>query len=151
MKNFQLIVKATFITGTLDVLAAFINFYLQTGKNPTIVLNYIASAVCGKTAMTGGTPMIVWGLLLHFLIAFLFTVCFAMVYAKLWQLFKNTTLIAIFYGIFIWLVMNFLVVPNTQAAKIPLTLASASLSCAILIICIGLPLSYLFSKNKSAN
>ena len=150
MKNFnaKLIIKAGLLVGTLDILAAFLNFYIKTEKNPTIVLKYIASAVFGKSAMTGGEGMIVFGLLLHFAIAFAFTIIFALSYAKLWAWFRNSSLIAILYGIFIWLVMNLLVVPNSQAAKIPFSWSSASISCGILIICIGFPLAYLFRKNK---
>lgn len=151
MKPIRLIVKAGLIVGTLDILAAFLNFYIQTGKNPTIVLKYIASAALGKTAMYDPILVILLGLMFHFIIAFVFTVFFSLICDKLWLWFKNTYLIAILYGIFIWLIMNLLVVPNSLATKIPFTWSNALLNCVILIICIGFPLSYLFFKNKKAN
>lgn len=151
MKPIKLIVKAGLIVGTLDILAAFLNFYIQTGKNPSIVLKYIASAALGKTASYDPTLVILLGLLFHFIIAFIFTILFSFICDKLWDWFKNRYIIAILYGILIWMVMNLLVVPNSLAPEIPFTWTKALLNCVILIICIGFPLSYLFFQNKRAN
>lgn len=150
-KNLSLILKAGLLVGTLDILTALINFYAQTGKNVGIVLKYIASAVFGKEAMSGGTDMIIYGLLFHYIIAFAFTILFAITYDKLWQWFKSKPLIALIYGVFIWAVMNLLVVPNTKAHQGPFSWLSAVANCLILVICIGLPLAYLFRKNNPAN
>ncbi|TKC04731.1 hypothetical protein FA048_18785 [Pedobacter polaris] len=147
MKNINLIIKAGLIAGTLDIIAAFLNFYLKTGKNVTIVLKYIASAVFGKTAMTGGTDMILFGLLMHFLVALIFTILFSLIYSKLWKWFQNTILIAILYGVFVWSIMNLIIVPNSKASQIPFSWSAGLINCLILISCIGLPLSYLFHKH----
>lgn len=150
-KNLSLILKVGLLVGTLDITAAFLNFYVQTGKNPTIVLKYIASAALGKTAAYDPTLVILLGLLFHFIIAFAFTIFFSLVSDRLWLWFKNSYLIAILYGIFIWVIMNLLVVPNSLATKIPFTWQNSLLNCVILIICIGFPLSHLFFKNKLPN
>jgi hypothetical protein len=44
-KLFKTILFAGFVAGTLDALAAIINFYVATGKNPLIVFVFIASSV----------------------------------------------------------------------------------------------------------
>lgn len=150
-KNLSLILKAGFLVGSLDILAAFINFYAKTGKNVGIVLKYIASAVFGKEAMTGSGSMIFFGLLFHYLIAFAFTIFFAAIYSKLWQWFKSIPLIALMYGVFIWLIMNLMIVPNSRATQIPFSWSAGIVNCLILIVCIGLPLAYLFRKNDMAN
>jgi hypothetical protein len=146
--NLKLIIKAGLIVGTLDIIAAFLSFYFKTGKNVTIVLKYIASAVFGKSAMTGGDLMVLAGLLFHYLIAFIFTIFFALIFNKLWKWFQHILLIAIIYGVFIWLLMNFLIVPNSQASQIPFSWATGITNCLILIVCIGFPLTYIFRKNK---
>ena len=148
--NSKLIIKAGFIAGALDIIAAFLNFYFKTGKNPTIVLKYIASAIFGKEAMAGGAGVILIGLLLHFIIAFIFTLFFSLIYKKLWPWFQNTLLIAVLYGVFVWLVMNLAIVPLSKASQIPFSWSGAITNCIILIVCIGLPLSYLFRKNNKA-
>ncbi len=148
--NFKLIVKAGLIAGTMDILAAFLNFYIKTQKDPGIVLKYIASAVFGKEAMKGGTEMLVAGLVLHFIVAFIFTIFFSLIYKKLWSVFQNSIIIAVIYGIFIWLIMNLMVVPLSRASQIPFSWTAGITNCLILIICIGAPLSYLFRKNSQA-
>ncbi|MDQ7949115.1 MAG: hypothetical protein REI78_10730 [Pedobacter sp.] len=144
----KFILKAAFIVGTLDILAAFLNFYAKTGKNVGIVLKYIASSIFGKQAMAGGEDMVLTGLLLHYLIALIFTLFFALIYKNMWRWFQHTVLIAIIYGVFVWLVMNLLVVPQTLALPIPFSWSAGLINCLILIVCIGLPLAYLFRKNS---
>lgn len=150
-KNLSLIFKAGLLVGTLDILTAFINFYLKTGKNVILVLQYIASAVFGQEAMNGGIFTALAGLLFHYLIALAFTVLFALFYSKLWQWFKNIWLIAILYGLLIWLLMNLIIVPSTRAPQIPFSWSAGLVNCLILVLCIGLPLAYLFRKNDPAN
>lgn len=43
------VVRAGLIIGTLDILAAFLQFYLTTYNNPVVVLHYIAGGVFGIT------------------------------------------------------------------------------------------------------
>ena len=63
--------------GSLDISAALIHFYIKAGKDPLIVLKYIVSAVVGKdAAYSGGITMAASGLLLHFLVAFIWTILF---------------------------------------------------------------------------
>lgn len=148
--NSKLIIKAGLIAGTLDIIAAFLNFYFKTGKNPVIVLKYIASAIFGKEAMIGGNKMALTGLILHFIIAFIFTTFFALTYKKIWSRLQNTFITAILYGIFVFLVMNLAVVPLSKASQLPFSWSGAITNCIILMVCIGLPLSYLFRKNSQA-
>ena len=84
---------------------------------------------------------IVAGLLLHYLIAFLFTFFFFRVYPKIKKAFGNKILLGIIYGIFVWCVMNLLVVPLSNVAHRDFNLVNAGINMGILIICIGLPLS----------
>lgn len=147
--NFKLILKATILAGTLDIIAAFLNFYFKTGKNVGIVLKYIASAILGDEAYKGGILVNLLGLFLHYIIAFLFTLFFAIIYPKILKWLSQTLLIAIIYGIFVWIVMNLLIVPSTSAAEIPFTWSAGLTNCMILIACIGYPLAHLFQKNAS--
>jgi hypothetical protein len=64
------LIKAGLIVGTLDILAAFIQFFIQTKGNPLIILKYIASGLLGKEAYSGGDTVILLGLILHYLLHF---------------------------------------------------------------------------------
>ncbi len=135
------IVKAWLLVGTLDILAAFIMVVVKTGKNPLIVLTFIASALFGQEAYSGGTVMQVIGLVCHYFIALSFTVFFFLIYPKVKALQYNVIITGIAYGLFVWCVMNLIVVPSTQIPNRPFDLAGAMINMAILIVCIGLPLA----------
>ncbi len=147
------IVKAGLIVGTLDILSAFIYYFIKTGKKDfESILKYIASAIFGKEAFAGGSLMILTGLALHYIIAFTFTIFFFWLFTKIKILSKNKILTGIVYGIFIWVIMNLVVVPLSNITRRPFNLNNAIINALILIICIGIPLSFIangfYKKNN---
>jgi hypothetical protein len=140
---FPRIIKAWLLVGTLDIIAACTQFYIKTGKGPEPVLKYIASAVFGQDARRGGTEMIVAGLAFHYIIALLFTVFFFIIFSRLGLMVVNRIITGILYGIFIWAVMNRIVVPMSEIGKQPFVLKNGLIAAAILIVCIGIPLALL--------
>jgi hypothetical protein len=141
-------IRAGLIVGTLDITAACIQYYLKTGKGPAGVLKFVASGIFGKTAFTDGLAMPVLGLLFHFIAAFSFTFFFFWLTNKTPALLKIIVLTGIFYGIFIWTVMNMIVLPLSNTPTIPFILMNALIAASILIICIGIPLAFLKSNEK---
>src|SRR5688500_1592432 len=100
-KNFcKTVLLAGLLVGSLDIVAALVNFYINTGKDPKIVLKYIASAVLGRSAFSASASntAAVWGLLLHFLIAFIWTFFFFLLYPKLKLFSWNRIITGILYG-----------------------------------------------------
>ena len=137
------ILLAGLLVGSLDIIAALINFRLSTGKNPTIVLQYIASAVFGRTrAYVEGSNMIFWGAVFHFLIAYFFTIIFFILYINFSFMSKNRLLTGIAYGILIWCVMNLVVVPLSLNNYVKWN-QQTWINLLILIFMIGIPLSYI--------
>lgn len=130
------------LVGSLDIIAALVQFYSKTGKDPLIVLKYIASAVFGKSAFSENS-MVVWGLLLHFLIAFIWTIFFFLIYPKLKLLSWNRIVTGIIYGIFIWIIMTQVVVPISKATAGAFNIKNAIIAVLILIAAIGIPLSFI--------
>jgi len=137
------ITTAGLIVGTLDILSAFIYYYIKTGKNPLLILQYIASGIYGKEAFSGGSTMMLTGLVLHYVIAMAFTIFFFWIFPKIKDLSKNKIMTGIFYGIFIWVVMNRAIVPLSKIPNAPFNIVNALINAAILIICIGIPLSFM--------
>ena len=149
-KNFwKTIVLAGLLVGSLDIIAALVQFYIKTGKDPLIVPKYIASAVFGKSAFSGNSMMVTWGFLFHFLIAFTWTILFFLIYPKLRLLSWNRIVTGILYGIFIWIMMNQLVVPLTKISAGEFNLKQAIIAVLILIGAIGLPLSFMAHRYYS--
>ncbi len=115
----QAVFLAGLVAGALDITAALLNSYLSSGVKPERVFRFIASGVFGKDAFTGSGVMVVWGVIFHFLIAFIFALLFSLLYRRLKFLTRNIFLTGIVYGVFVWLVMKFIVVPvsNTPAIR----------------------------------
>lgn len=137
------IIIAGLLAGILDMAAAFLNYMIATGKNPAGVLKYIASGVFGKAAFRGNETMAVWGFVFHMGIALSFAFLFFLLCLKLTWVYKNKWLAGVIYGIVVWAIMNLLVVPLSNAPHIPFNAAKSLLAVVILIVCIGLPVSFI--------
>ncbi len=136
---------AGFLVGSLDILAAMANFYIQTGKDPVIVLRYIARAVFGKEAAydEANSLMPVWGLLFHFIIAYSWTTLFFLLYLRFKFMSANRVLTGIVYGVFIWVMMTRVIIPLTTLGSSPIVWKQALIAIGILIIAISMPLSFI--------
>jgi uncharacterized membrane protein YagU involved in acid resistance len=137
------------LVGTLDILSAFVDFYISRGKNPTVILNYIASAAVDKTT-SAGTSGALLGLLFHYVIAFAFTFFFFWLYSKTDLLSKNWIVTGILYGLFIWIIVNQVVLRFTNLTVPPISKIDPmkALKAALILICmIGLPLSYIANRS----
>jgi hypothetical protein len=144
LKNnlWKTIAGAGLLVGSLDIIAALIQFVIKTNKNPILVLQYIASAVFGPAAYSNNV-MAIAGLLFHFLIAFGWTVLFFLVYPKFRLLSWNRVVTGILYGIFIWVMMTQVIVPMTKIKTGAFDISQATIAVLILIAAIGLPLSFI--------
>ena len=130
------------IAGILDAGAA-LGFFLSRGnRKPGMLFQYIASAVFGPRAFDGGGRMAALGLCLHFCIA----LCWVGLYFAVWPWVAGWGMgvlaDAILYGLFVWCMMNLVVVPLSRATPRPLTFAFVSVNILILIVTIGLPCAY---------
>ncbi len=140
------IIKTGLLAGTLDIFCALIQFYIRNGKNPAVVLKFIASGVFGSTALTGGIEMILAGLFFHFVIAFIWTIFFFLLYPKVSFLSKNKFISGFAYGLFIWIVMTRIVLPLSSTPEIPFNILQAIIGILILMFAVGLPISIMANK-----
>lgn len=115
--TFLRIIFAGLLVGTLDIAAAFIDYYSATGKGPEGVLKFIASGVFGMDAFSGGAGMILAGLLFHFIIAVGFTIFYFWLYAKVKFLSGKPIVFILLYAFFMWAVTHLVVMP---LSKVPL-------------------------------
>ncbi len=142
------IIKAGLLAGSLDIAAACIQYTLQTGGPAANVPVFVASGVFGKNAFTGGVEMILAGLLFHYLIAGAFAVAFFWIVPKVAFLNRHWILAGVLYGIFVWALMNLVVLPLSNAPPLPLNIKNSIQAALILIGCIGLPLSFIHRKSR---
>lgn len=140
------IFTAGIITGLMDGAAAIIQFLLKGRTDPEIIFKYIASAVFGKEAYEGDTTMIIWGVLFHLVIAFIFAIIFFFLYPVFNKIFKRDIVIGLVYGVLVWAAMNLLVVPMSKLGWHKMDPKDAVIAALILMLCIGLPNALITGK-----
>lgn len=98
--------------GALD-LAYALTFSASRGVAPARVLRFIAAGLLGPSALQGGTGTAVLGLVVHFAIACVMAAVFTLIAVRLPALVRRPFLWGPLYGLGLWLVMRFLVLPLT--------------------------------------
>ncbi|MDJ1500622.1 DUF1440 domain-containing protein [Xanthocytophaga agilis] len=146
-RSTQTILKAGLIAGILDLITAVIVNYLLAGTTPVRLLLFIASGVVGKEAFSGGTLMALIGLLLHFFIAMTFAFFYFLLYPRLQILARHKIVAGLLYGVFVWIVMNQIVLPLSNTPKLPFNPVKAAIGMLVLMCMIGLPISIIVHKH----
>lgn len=142
------ILYSGFLSGTLDILAAILIYVVILHQTTAVkILQSIASGIFKQEAYTSGSQMAFYGLFLHYFIA----LAFAYIYFKIYPYFpilrKSFLLSGFIYGLFVWIIMNLIVLPvvfpklPSKQFDFPLLL-----SILILIFCVGLPIAYVTKK-----
>lgn len=106
------VLVVTAIAGTLDIIAAHLHIWGATGRFPTTVFKGIAGGALGRErAMQGGLSIVALGVFFHFFISFAFTLLFFLLYPRLAVLRTNIYAVSTGYGLFVWTVMTYVVLP----------------------------------------
>ncbi|MCF0062336.1 DUF1440 domain-containing protein [Dyadobacter chenwenxiniae] len=140
---------AAFVAGSLDIMAAFVVYAIILDQTtPVRMLLSIASGVFGKAAFEGGNMMAVYGLLFHFLIALAFALFYFLIYQYIAFPARHKLVSGIIYGIFIWLVMNMVVMPIAFSGMPASSWDAALLGTVIVISAVGLPIAYIIPTGQ---
>src|SRR5688572_30989011 len=116
------IILTGLLAGTLDAVAAIV----VSQASPAAVFRFIASGAFGAgQAFSGGDVMIIWGVFFHYFIAFCWTVLFFFLYPAWPWMRKNKYITDLLYGIFVWIIMNVVVIPISELAQRPFHLEAA--------------------------
>ncbi len=139
----KVIFLAGLLAGVLDITAACIQAYINNNNiTPDRVLRYIASGIFGRKAFTGGSEMIILGLLFHFIIATGFAAIFVLLAQQLKFLSRHFVISGLVYGIIVWVIMNRVVVPLSEVRTGPFEWKKAVIAALILMFMIGLPIAW---------
>ena len=135
------------IAGSLDLAAAYLVYGIILGNTAfASMVQFIASGVFGNKAFAGGVDMLVYGLLFHYAIAVAFTAFFFFLCNHLVLLQHHTVIGGLLYGIFVWIVMNIVVLPRSNAPAAPFQWRNASIAMSILMVFVGLPIAIMASR-----
>jgi hypothetical protein len=136
----KLIAGAGLLAGTLDIADAIV-FYGLRGVSGVRILQGIAFALLGPRAFTLGIKSAILGLLLHFFIAITIAAIYLYASRKL-PLSHHPWLYGTLYGIAIYIVMNYIVLPLSHIGLRPLPpLIPLINGVAALIFCVGIPIA----------
>ncbi|HVF22071.1 MAG TPA: hypothetical protein VM941_03305 [Pyrinomonadaceae bacterium] len=139
------------IAGALDLTGACVVSWLRAGFGPVRVMQSISSGVIGVAAYSGGAKTAALGVVLHFLIATIWTVVFYAASRKLRFLVEQPVLWGLVYGVFVYAFMNFVVLPLSALppSRFAPTLTGRLIQLLLIMFCIGLPIAIIvrhFSK-----
>ena len=136
-ETLQAILAATLACGILDATAASLQAGLTLKVTPQRVFQGVASGLLGPRALEVGAGTAILGLALHFLIALIISTIYVLAAQRLPFLLDHPLLAGGFYGIVVYLVMFYAVLPLSRRAKRPFNLKFALTQLVIHIVIIG--------------
>ena len=139
---------ATLIAGTLDILSAFV-FAGMSGMKPLGVLRFVASGPFGSapTATPGWAAV---GLAVHFAIMACMAAAYILAASRIPALLRHPIVAGLAYGLLLWLLMYWIVLPLRFGMPLPNTLwgvANALFSHCILV---GIPIALVARRYLAA-
>ena len=134
----------TITVGVLDILDALLFFGFR-GVAPIRIFQSIASGLLGRAAFDGGLPTAMLGGLLHFFIAFAIVTVYYLASQWLPRLSHHPLRYGLLYGLLVYGIMTWVVVPLSAAASGPPPPAVLVNGLLIHALGVGLP-SALFAR-----
>jgi hypothetical protein len=130
--------------GVMDITAAFITWHFKRVP-PVRVLRGIAAGLLGPRSFGMGFKSAALGLAIHFFIAFSAATVFYLASRKITSLVQQPIPWGIAYGVAVYVVMYWIVVPHSAAHRAPLTHSAHIIAILTHIVCVGLPISLIIS------
>jgi hypothetical protein len=104
-----------FVAGTIDIgAAALINL-----ANPILILHFIAGGLLGKPALEGGAAVALLGLVLQWAMSLIIAAIYVVSSRSLLVLRRLWMVSGLVYGVIIFFVMNYAVVPLSAWTRWP--------------------------------
>jgi hypothetical protein len=127
------------VAGTLDITYACIFWAIKAGVAPLRIFQSVAAGLLGKASFDGGAATAALGLTLHYFIATTMALAYYLV-AKRWPLLtRRPGLFGATYGLLLYLIMNYVVVPLSAAGSGSKDSVWVALSIAVHALFIGIP------------
>jgi hypothetical protein len=141
------------IIGLLHLIIQVGIFFVLIGKTPLIsALQYIASGAMSSAAFTGGLSTAVLGAVLELLMTIIIAGIFILSADRISLLRRYVIIGSLLYGIGVFIVMNFIVLPLSAAPPLPTPPMSQIIELILEhILVIGLPLGILLRRDANTN
>lgn len=129
------------LAGAFDLIFAFIYYGPKLG-----VLQSIAGGLLGRSAYQGGVPIALLGLLLHFLISFIWAGLYGLASHRLPALGRWVVPAGLAYGLVVFYGMNLVVLPLSALHTKAWPPSFAFWPIAVHMLLIGLPIALIARK-----
>jgi hypothetical protein len=142
-RSLSLIVRATVVAGTLDILAAFV-MQIANKVPPLRVLQAIASGWLGPSAFGAGLPGAALGLAFHYLLIAALVVVYMLAVGDRTLALQRPLLCGVLLGVSMYVFMNAVVLPLSRIPFHPsYHLVPVLMGLAVHVLCVGIPIAYL--------
>jgi hypothetical protein len=145
LQGASVIFRAGLACGVLDITAAFLT-WLPRGVSPYRLLQAIASGLLGVKAFHGGWSTAILGVALHFFIAFSVATVSYVASRKLKFMTEHAILSGFAFGIAVYVVMNWIVLPLSRIQPMPFSLSRTTIAVVTHMFCVGLPISLIIRR-----
>ena len=132
------IVAATLIAGTLDILFAFV----MAGMSVIAVLRFVASGPFGA-APTESFGWAIVGLAVHFTIMAVMAAAYILAAPRFPVLLRHPILAGISYGVLLWIVMYWIVMPQRFDMPLPSGLTAVAQQLFAHCLLVGVPIAWI--------
>lgn len=143
------IVLSGLAAGILDITAASVNIWLNSGRGPVRTFQSVAGGLYGAETFNGGYRTAAIGLGIHFFIALTAAAVYYLASRKLRFMLRQPILSGALYGIAVWLFMYLVVLPLSAWKLSTYSFSSVATGIFIHIFFVGLPIALItprFSK-----
>jgi uncharacterized membrane protein YagU involved in acid resistance len=129
------------IAAALDIVFACVYWALSNDVAPSRILQSVAAGVLGQSSFEGGFASAALGLVLHFLIVLVMALAYYAAALRLAALRERAVLFGAAYGLVLYAIMNYVVVPLSRAATGPREPLWLTLGIAVHVFFIGIPIA----------
>ncbi len=140
------ILAGGFIAGTVDIFAAS----LISQFNPMVILRFVAGGVLGPAALQGGVSTSILGLVLQWAMSLLIAAIFVLAALRLRWLTARPVIAGLAYGVVIYFVMNYAVVPLSAWHHVPTFKLVSFLENLAAMLLFGLIVAFYARRNLRA-
>ena len=130
------------IAATFDIIYAIVYSWIRAQVPPIAIMQSVASGLLGQKAYEGGTATALLGLCLHYTMGFIIAAIFWFASRRLRFMTERAVLAGLVYGICVYFVMNFVVLP-LSAFPTPITHTPVRMAINVVahMVLFGLPIA----------
>jgi hypothetical protein len=129
------------VAATLDITYAWVFWALKAGVPAQRIFQSVAAGLLGPASFEGGATTAAVGLVLHYFIATTMSVAYYVLAGRYSTLYRRPVLWGAGYGLVLYAIMNYVVVPLSAAGRGSRDLQWIALTVAVHMLFIGIPIA----------